>query len=314
MVLHTTTVVLVVAMLCHRARADEPRRILPPVRYEFAACLGRDFDPMLHALRDVASPSQDIRTIDVVVDCVADGLDSGVVIEIRRPDRRRSYLYALDWHVQPRESRPHLLELAIAEALAASRLGLVAVAAPPVGADPTEPPPPGTGPDWAVALIGTQRSFVVSGGIALGGGGVMPSRRVSRHLRFGLDVVTEGASIVLSKGPVEVLTVSSGPRITYRFGGRLHADLGFGLRFGVVRMRGPGFAESDLAAKDLVRVWAGPTTPVTFGVDLTPGVSLDAGFELGVVEGGANARDMGLPVVVMGGAWTSFSIAAAIAL
>jgi hypothetical protein len=47
---------------------------------------------------------------------------------------------------------------------------------------------------------------------------------------------------------------------------------------------------------------------------MTPGVSLVAAFEIGVVEGGANAHDMGLPVVVLGGAWTSVGVAASFAL
>lgn len=79
-------------------------------------------------------------------------------------------------------------------------------------------------------------------------------------------------------------------------------------------MRGEALPGSQLAGATQLRPWLGPVADVAVGFDLTPGLSLRAGFELGAVAAGATARDLGEPVAALGGAWTSFGLAAAVAL
>jgi hypothetical protein len=115
-------------------------------------------------------------------------------------------------------------------------------------------------------------------------------------------------------GAVAVRSLSSAPRLAYRAGGRLHAELGVGARIGIVSMRGEALPDAPLVGVRQVRVWLGPAASAAIGAELTPGVALSASFELGVVASGATARDLGEPVAALGGAWTSFGFAAAIAL
>jgi hypothetical protein len=142
----------------------------------------------------------------------------------------------------------------------------------------------------------------------------MPTRRLSAHLRLATDVVVESATILTRSGAVAVLSMSSAPRIVYRAGGRLHGELGIGGRLGVVRMHGEALPQSQFAGASSLRAWLGPAAVVGAGLELAPGVAVSAHFELGVVASGATARDQGEPVATLGGAWTSFGLAATIAL
>jgi hypothetical protein len=79
-------------------------------------------------------------------------------------------------------------------------------------------------------------------------------------------------------------------------------------------MQGEALPHSQLLGERLVRAWFGPIATIALGTDLTPGIAVAAGFELGVIAAGATARDLGQPVATFGGTWTSFGLAAAIAL
>ena len=286
----------------------------PGVRIDLGACFDDDRDAMRRALGSELgddAPADDPSTVDVLIDCMAGGRDTGVIVEVHWPGRLRSYVYALDWHVQPVSARPRLIALAIAAALDASWIGLAAIP-PPAERDQGADPVPA--PTWALALIGSQRSFVTNAGVTLGGGGVMPSRRLSAHVLVAMDLIAEGANLALPSGAVDVFSVSSSPRVAIRVGDRLHAAFGFGARLGMVRLRGSGLGQDEASPDQPYRFWLGPTATTALGFDLTPGVSLDAGFEIGVVEYGTAVHDMGVPAVVLGGSWTSFGLSAAIAL
>jgi hypothetical protein len=293
------------------------------VQLELGACLERDREAIQHAVRielgDDASGPDDAPAVAVQVECAADGLDAGVVLDVRPPGSPRRYRYALDWRAQPLVTRPRLVGLAVAEAVDASRIELTAVPEPP----PPPAPVPGSigapaiarvASDWTVAVVGNQRAFSARGGVDLLGMGVIPTRRLSTHLRLAADVLVEGATVLTASGAVSVRSVSSAPRIVYHAGGRLHGELGLGARVGIVRMRGEALPQSQLAGEGLVRVWLGPAATVAVGAELAPGMIVSAGFELGLIGAGATARDLGEPVATLGGAWASCGLAAAIAL
>jgi hypothetical protein len=320
--MRTRMVIAVVAALAaHGPRAwaevrdglGGPPGVRPGVRIDLGACFDDDRDAMQRALGTElgVDASDDPGTVDVLVDCMAGGRDTGVIVEVHWPGRLRSYVYALDWHVQPVSARPRLIALALAAALDASWIGLAAIPPPGERVQGADPVPT---PTWALALIGSQRSFVTNAGVTLGGGGVMPSRRLSPHVLVAMDLIAEGANLALPSGAVDVFSVSSSPRVAIRVGDRLHAAFGFGARLGMVRLHGAGLGQDEAAPDPPYRFWLGPTATTALGFDLTPGVSLDAGFEIGVVEYGTAVHDMGVPAVVLGGSWTSFGLSAAIAL
>lgn len=291
------------------------------MRLELAACLEPDRDAIQRAVRvevGADAPADDqARAVAVRIECAADGVDAGVVLEVRPPDSPRRYRYALDWRAQPLDARPRLLGLAVAEAVDASRIELVAVPepAPPRAAGPGDAPAAVRRESgWTLALVGEQRTFSARTGVELIGVGLVPSRRLSAHLRVATDVMVETATSLTPSGAVAVRSLSSAPRLAYRAGGRLHAELGVGARIGIVSMRGEALPDAPLVGVRQVRVWLGPAASAAIGAELTPGVALSASFELGVVASGATARDLGEPVAALGGAWTSFGFAAAIAL
>ncbi len=253
--------------------------------------------------------------MSVRVECAADGLDAGVVLEVRPPDSPRRYRYALDWRAQPPDARPRLIGLAVAEAVDASRIELTAVPEPLARSRSIEAASRAVGPsDWQVALAGARRTFSGHSGVALLGVGLVPARRLSAHLALSADLAAEGTTVLTSSGTVAVLSVSSAPRIAVHTVGRLHGELGIGARVGVVRMHGEALPGSQLAGGSLVRPWLGPAVDLSVGLDLTSRVALRAGVELGVVATGATARDLGQPVAVISGAWTSLGLAAVIEL
>jgi hypothetical protein len=302
--------------------ADDLGRQRSPVRLELGACLEHEREAIQHAVRvevgDDTPIPDDASAVAVRVDCAADGLDAGVVLDVRQPGSPRRYRYALDWRAQPLDARPRLVGLAVAEAVAASRIELTAVPEPP-------PPTPGHGSidapgttrvtsGWTVAFVGDQRTFSARGGVDLLGVGVMPTRRLSMHLYLAADVLAEGATVLTASGAVAVFSVSSAPRIVYRVGGGLHGELGIGARVGIVRMHGEALPQSRIVGESLVRGWLGPAATVAVGANLTPGVAVSARFELGIIAAGATARDLGEPVATLGGAWTSLGLAATIAM
>ncbi|HEX3478407.1 MAG TPA: hypothetical protein VHT91_25475 [Kofleriaceae bacterium] len=251
----------------------------------------------------------------VRVECATDGLDAGVVLEVRPPDSPRRYRYALDWRAQPRDARPRLIGLAVAEAVDASRIELTAVPEPPPPGHPTAAARPAAiASDWSIALTGARRAFSGRTGVDLLGVGLAPVRRLSAHLALSADLAAEATTVLTSSGTVAVLSVSSAPRIAIRSAGRLHGELGVGARIGVVRMHGDALPGSQLAGTSQVRPWLGPAVDLAVGLEVTPRASLRAGLELGVVVTGVTARDLGEPVAAISGAWTSLGVAAVIEL
>jgi hypothetical protein len=252
--------------------------------------------------------------VTVRIECAADGLDAGVVLEVRPPGSPRRYRYALDWRAQPPDARPRLIGLAVAEAVDASRIELTAV---------PEPSPPGRSfepasraaevSDWRVALAGARRAFTGHSGVALLGVGLVPVRRLSAHLDLAADLTAESATVLTTSGTVAVLSVSSAPRIAVHTAGRLRGEFGIGARIGVVRMRGEALPGSQVSGGTQVRPWFGPAVDLAVGLDLTPRMALRASVELGVVATGATARDLGEPVAAIAGAWTSLGVAAVLA-
>jgi hypothetical protein len=300
------------------ADADELRGARPPVELELAACLEDSRDAIERAVRvelGDATAEAGPRAVSVRVECATDGLDAGVVLEVRPPGSPRRYRYALDWRAQPPDARPRLIGLAVTEAVDASRIELTAV---------PEPPPPGrpiegasraaVSSDWQVALAGVRRSFSGHAGVDLLGAGVAPARRLSAHLAVEADLAAEAATVLTSSGTVAVVSVSSAPRVVVRTAGRLRGELGVGARVGVVRMHGEALPGGPLTGGSLVRLWLGPAVDLAVGLDLTSRVSLRAGVELGVVATGPTARDLGQPVAAIAGAWTSLGLAAVIEL
>jgi hypothetical protein len=300
------------------ADADELRGARPPVELELAACLEDSRDAIERAVRvelGDAPAEAEPRAVSVRVECAADGLDAGVVLEVRPPGSPRRYRYALDWRAQPPDARPRLIGLAVTEAVDASRIELTAVPEPARPGRPIEAASPAAGrPDWQVALAGVRRSFSGHVGVDLLGVGVAPVRRLSAHLAVAADLAAEGATALTGSGTVGVLSVSSAPRLVLRTAGRLRGELGVGARIGVVRMRGEALPGGPLTGGSLVRLWLGPAADLAVGLDVAPRVSLRAEVELGVVATGATARDLGKPVAAISGAWTSFGLAAVIEL
>ncbi len=289
-----------------------------PVRLEIASCLAAELDAIQRAVRveiKQDATAEDATAVAVRVDCAVGGLEAGVVLDVRHPGSARHYRYALDWRAQPGDARPRLIGLAVAEAVDASRIELVAVPEPAL-ADPRAGRTPAitAPPTWSLALVALRRSFTGSAGVEVLGVGLMPARRVSPRVRLAADLVVEGTTVLASSGAVAVRSVSSAPRIAYRLGGRLHGELGLGLRVGVVHIQAESLPGSQLAGERLVRVWLGPAATLALGAELTHGLALTAALELGVVATGATARDLGEPVAALRGAWTSFGVAAAISL
>lgn len=306
-----------------RACADERGGARPAVRLELAACLDAERDAIQRAVRVELGDAldgdagADPDAVAVRVECAPDGAAAGVVLEVRPPDSSRRYRYALDWRAQPVDARPRLVGLAVAEAVDASRIELTALPEPlpPAGhAAPAAPAPLRAASGWALALGGAHRAFSGETGVALLGGGLMATRRLSSHLRFALDAAVETATVLVGSGAIGVLSVSSAPRAVVRLGGRVHAEIGAGARFGVVRLRGEARPHGQFVGQTQVRPWLGPIASLTLGAELTADVTATATAELGAVVSGAVARELGEPVATLDGRWTALGLGVAIAL
>jgi hypothetical protein len=297
--------------------ADEPHRRRPPVRLELEACLDAYRDAIRHAVRvEIGeTAADDTAAVTVRVACALDGLDAGVVLDVYLPHSPRRYRYALDWRAQPLDARPRLLGLAVAEAVDASRIELTAVPEPLPSAAPgailASPPRVAS---WSVALVGHRRAFSAPAGVDMLGAGLVPTRRLSQHLRLVGDVLVEGTTVLSISGAVTIRSVSSATRIAVRAGRRFHTELGVGARIGVVHMRGESRSNAQFRASRFTRVWLGPSAHAAVGVDLTSLIAVRACVELGMVTTGTTARDVGEPVASVDGTWTSFGLAAVIAL
>jgi hypothetical protein len=292
-------------------------RARPPVQLELAACLDDAREAIDLAVRVELGElaDADAKPLAVAVACAADGVDAGVVLEVRPPDSPRRYRYALDWRAQPADARPRLIGLAVAEAVDASRIELTAVPEPSVvpgrgiAAGPAR-----AASDWSLAVAGGRRVFSGQAGVAALGVALMPIRRLSPHLAVAADVTAETATALTAEGAIGVQSVSSAPRIALRAGDRLYGELGAGARVGVVRMRGEALPGSHVTGSSLVRPWLGPAADVAVGLVLTPRVSLRADLELGVVATGATAHDLGAPAAAFAGRWASLGLGAVLEL
>jgi hypothetical protein len=307
-----------VVLVGHGAHAGELGRARPPVRLDIAPCFAGDRDAILRAVRvelgDDALEAENPNAVAVHIDCAPDGLDAGVVVEVRPPSSTRRYRYALDWRAQPTDARPRLIGLAIAEAVDASRIELTAVPEPPPAPVGIAAPGPPRAPAWTVALVVDQRAFSAHAGVDMVGAGLESVRVLSRHLRLATDIVAEATSALSSSGAVHVVSVSSAPRLIAHVGGRMHGELGLGARIGVASMRGDARPDSRLTGQRLVRPWLGPAASFAVGVDLARTVALRAQLEVGLIAAGTTARDLGVPVATFGGSWTSLGVSAALAL
>lgn|GEM_PF-4554280 len=294
-----------------QARADDSR---PPVRLELGDCLAPVRDDVQRAIRvEVGDATDDPDAVAVRVDCAADGLAAGVVLEVRRPGSERRYRYALDWRAQPLDARPRLVGLAVAEAVDASRIELTAIA---------EPAPPAivapviaaAASAWSFAVMVDWRAFSAPGGATLVGVGVAPTRQLSPRLRLATDLIVDGATVISTSGAVVVRSLSSAPRVVYRAGARVHGELGVGVRVGAVSLQGEAIRGSSLAGQRVVRAWLGPIATLAIGAALTPNVAMTASVELGRTVADATPRDLGQPVASLSGTWTSVGLGVAVTL
>lgn len=297
-----------IALIGGAARADGR----PPVALELAACLDGERDAIQRAVRIELGEAAGDGAVTVRIDCAPDGVDAGVVLEVR-PGGPRRYRYALDWRTQPLDARPRLLGLAVAEAVDASRIELVAVPEPAVVA-PAVVAPVAAPPAWSLAVAVGRRGFSARRGVALVGLGVAAGRRLTPHLRAIAELTAEGETALASSGAVTVRALSVAPRLAYRAGGRVHAELGAGVRLGVATLAGEALPNTRLVGSRATRGWLGPTASLAIGVELTPRLELAAGLELGTTVGGATVRDFGEPVAALGGHWLAVGLGAAVAL
>ncbi|HSR96857.1 MAG TPA: hypothetical protein VLM79_07405 [Kofleriaceae bacterium] len=311
------------SILCRppAARAGDLVPPRPPVRLELAACLVDTHDAIERAIRvEVGDPpdASDASAITVAVECAADGVDAGIVVEVRPPGNPRRYRYALGWRTQPLDARPRLIGLAVAEAVDASRIELTAVPEPPIvipaASRPTTAADGAATGDWRIAVIAVRRAFSSQAGVELVGGGLLLTRRLSPHLALSADLLAETATVLTASGAVGVLSVSSAPRFVVRVGHLAHAELGAGARFGIVRMRGEALPGSAVNGATQIRPWLGAAADLSVGTQLTQRLSVHASAELGVVIAGATARDFGNPVASISGIWHSLGVAAALDL
>ena len=297
--------------LSSAGRADDH----PAVRLELADCLVGARAAIEHAIEvelgpDALAPAA--TAVTVGIDCVPSGL---VVLEIRPHGAARRYRYALDWRSQPDDARPRLLGLAVAEALAASRIELVPIAEPAVPAlAAVAPVVPARPARWALAVLGQRRAFTARAGVDLVGAGLRLEHQLTARLYLAADAVVEGTTALTTSGAVSVASVSSAPIVLIRTGSRVVGELGLGVRAGIARLRGEALPGGLFVGVRAIRPWVGPVTALALGVRLTPKVTVSARGELGWVVTGATARDLGMPVAVIDRGWTAFQIAAAIAL
>ncbi|HEV7558595.1 MAG TPA: hypothetical protein VGO00_24160, partial [Kofleriaceae bacterium] len=195
-------------------RADpDTIRARPPVDLVLADCLDDVRGAFEQAARvELGDRSPGADQVAVRVDCASDGIDAGVVIEVRPTGGTRRYRYALDWHSQPLDLRPRLVGLAIAEAVDASQIELTAVAEPAPAVErvaAAAPVPVVRLSGWTIGLVGSWRSFGDHAGVAMFGGGLAVSRVMLPRLRVAIDAIAESQTRLVSSGAIDVMSVSS---------------------------------------------------------------------------------------------------------
>ena len=302
-------------------RADpDTVRVRPPVDLILAACLDDVSDAFEQAARvELGDRTLGADQVAVRVDCAKDGIDTGVVIEVRPTGSARRYRYALDWRAQPVDLRPRLVGLAIAEAVDASQIELTAVAEPAPAVERVAvavPAPIERLSGWKIGLVGSWRSFGDRAGVTMSGGGLVVSRAMLPRLRVAIDAIAETQTLLVESGAIDVLSVSSSPRAIYRIGGDFYAELGIGARIGVVRMHGETLtsASETLAGHGIVRTWIGPVATIGAGMALGPRLAIEAGVEVGVAAVGSTANELGEPAAVVDGRWLAIGVTTNIAL
>jgi hypothetical protein len=303
------------------ARAEPVVRPRSHVRLAFEACLVELRDAIQRAVwvesGELVAVAEPEDAVDVQIGCARDGIDAGVVLEVRWPGRQNDYRYALDWHTVPLDVRPRLVGLAVVEAVDASRIELTAVPELPrrtaaiVASPGFVPEPPA---EWTLVVAVGRRSFASATGVEVGGLSVALGRRLGHRVQLRSDLAFEHAGVFTSSGQIDVESVSTAPHIALRFGGRVYAGAGVGARLGLVRMNGTTFMAPQIHRDRLIRTWAGPVASGTAGVALSSRISVEAELEIGTTVLGATGRDLDKPAAVMSGAWTSFAVAAAVAL
>lgn len=285
------------------------------MRLEIGDCLVGDRDAIEHAIEvelGAAALAPAATAVTVAIDCAPSGV---IVLEVRPPDVARRYRYALDWRSQPDDARPRLLGLAVAEALAASRIELVPIPEPARPAPaPSAAVVPDAGARWALAITGQRRGFSARGGVDLYGAGIRLELRLTSHLSVVADALVEEATSLTSSGAVHTTSVSSAPAVLARAGDRVFGELGLGVRAGIASLRGEAPPDSAVVSAREVRPWFGPAAALAIGVRLAPGVTISARCELGWVVTGVTARDFDVPVAVIGRGWAAGQLVAAIAL
>jgi hypothetical protein len=309
--------VVVAMVVCSNARADDVVRTRPAVRVDLAPCLDAQREAIEQAVRvELGDRAAGGDAVVVRVDCASGGAGDGIVVEVQPPTGGRHYRYALDWRAQPADMQPRLVGLAVVEAVEASQLELVAVAEPAPAAPVVTPAIPQL--PWAIGFVGGLRSFGRHAGVTMLGGGIEVSRAWSRQvprLRLAIDVVGEGDTVLVSSGAIDAVSVSSAPRAVYRFGDRIHADVGVGVRIGVARMRGETFAgDGPLVGNSFLRPWFGPVASAALGLMLDSRITIDAGLEVGIAAYGATAHELSEPAAVIDGRWIALGIATTIEL
>ncbi|MCW5806316.1 MAG: hypothetical protein KIT31_28380, partial [Deltaproteobacteria bacterium] len=288
----------------------------PRVRLELAPCAAVLGEAIERAVR-VELGAEDggasdgavgavVAVVTVRIDCVAGGLDAGVSLDVRWPDRPNPYRYALDWRSQPPDARSRLVGLAVAEAVDASRIELTAVPPPAPARRPR-------GATWALGIARTQRSFDADRGVEVVGAGVSVARR-ARRLHLACDLVLENTNLFVSSGHLDIETVSVAPRAGIGFGARAHVELGVAARLGVARMASQVIANGYAHGTRATRMWGGPAATAGIGVAIAPRFSVDLQVEAGRAVIGFAARDFNGPAARLDGWWTSLGLAAVVAL
>jgi len=293
------------------ARADTGR-VRPPARIELADCLQANREIFEQAARvEIGERSTIADEVLVTVTCAEGGIDAGVVIEVRPPGSTRRYAYALDWRRQPVDMRPRLVGLAVAEAIDASQIELTALPSPVSHTLPIE-----RVERWSLGLSGFRRTFSHEAGLATLGAGATLTHLIQPSLRLAIDVLGEGDTAVTSAGAIDVLTVSTAPRVLYRVGDRRFAEGGLGARLGLIHMRGEVSPEMDAqwSGRAALRTWFGPMATAGLGARISDRLAIEATVEVGISVVGSTARVLGVPAASVDGTWLSIAVATTVAL
>lgn len=303
--------VVCAARIAHAdVRVDEVPAEAPPAARSIALAIDGCLDSVRTEIERAVQlevPRADAR---IAVTCAGGDSERGAIIEIQPAQSARRYRYALDWQAQPRDARPRLLGLAVAEALAASRIELVAVPEPP---PPNIAPHPAAPSRWTVGALGGGHWFAGEHGVAALGGGVTIGRRWSSRVRLAADLFAEGSTEPTGSGVITVVAMSAAPRLAYRVGGRAYAEAGLGARVGIVAMRGET-SGTGVRGSRFLRPWLGPIATLAVGAAISHALAVAVRLELGEAVVGSTARDFTVPSAAFDGRWSSVVLGVELAL